>query len=230
MNCKQIQQEILDRLAAGESVLPWELLAHQHSCSLCRRYFESQLALFRSMEQGLGVIANSPVPPSLLPVVRARLDEQATARPFRFFDWPMAALTASALVAVALMLFWYRPRPVQPAAEVAYTATPKQSDITQNSTAPIPPEVPVTTRKTLHHLGKPHERSTALVAAEAPTLEVVVLAEEREAFSRFIAQVPENPAVVLALTHPAPQAGESPVEIASLKIDILEVKPLESSE
>jgi len=229
MNCKQIQQGILERLAAGESILPLQFLTHQQSCADCRNYYERQIVLFHSMEQGLGRIANSPVPPSLLPVVRARLDGQAAVRSFRLFGWPMAALTTSALVAAAFGLFWHRPRPVPPAPEIAQTSTPIQNSIAQNSTAPIPPEAK-TTRKTPHHVGRPHDRSITSAAAEEATPYVMVLAEEREAFSRFIAQVPENPAAALALTHPAPQGDESPVEIASLKIESLEVRPLESSE
>jgi hypothetical protein len=230
MICKQVQQEILDSLAAGDSVLPVGLLAHQQSCPDCRKYYERQSVLFRSIEQGLELMANSPVPPSLLAVVRTRLDQQAAARPTRLYGWPLAALAASALLAVALLLFWHRPQLISPTAQSAHTAAPQQNNIEQRSPAQITPEVPKTTRTRPPHSIKPRDRSTASGTADEPSPEVIVLTEEREAFSRFIARVPENPAAALALTRPLLEGTDSIVEIALLKIDTLEVKPLESAE
>jgi hypothetical protein len=59
--------------------------------------------------------------------------------------------------------------------------------------------------------------------------EVIILSEEQRAFAKFVADVPEEPAVALALNHPSPPPADSSSEIALLQIDSLEVKPLEST-
>jgi hypothetical protein len=230
MICKQVQQEILDSLAAGNAALQVELLAHQQSCQDCRKYYETQSALFRSMEQGLGLMANSPVPPSLLPVVRTRLCQQSTARSTWLYSWPLAGLVASALVAVAFVLFWHRPQRTPATPEAAPTVAPQQNSTEQRGTAPITSEVLKVTPMRPPHVVKPRNRSTASGTAEEPSPEVIVLNEEREAFSRFIARVPESPAAALALSRPLLGGTETAVAIALLKIDTLEVKPLESNE
>ena len=230
MSCKQVQQQILARLAAGESLLPVELVAHLQSCPACRDYDKVQRLLFRSIDQGLGVIANSTVPPSLLPAVRARLDEQATIRATRFLGWPFAALGAATLLVVTLLLFWHRPsQPSSSAPEVARVATPEPS-VRQRHAAPVSVGVAKPTRKTSHRSETPRAPSPTAEPLAEPALEVIVLPEEREALARFIAQVPDNPAALLALTRPVFQENESAVEIALLTIKPLEVKPLEPSQ
>jgi hypothetical protein len=230
MNCQQVQQEMLDRLAAGDAVLPVELLAHQQSCHDCRNYYDKQSALFRSIEQGLGRMANSPVPPSLLPMVRSRLDQRAAARFTWLQGWPVAGLAASALVAAALVLFWHRPLRIPATPEGAHTVAPQQNGTLQRSAAQISSEVLKAPAMSSPHVVKSRNRPTASGPAEKPAPEVMVLNEERQAFSRFIARVPENPGAALALTRPRLEGSEFAVQIALLKIDTLEVKPLESAE
>jgi hypothetical protein len=70
----------------------------------------------------------------------------------------------------------------------------------------------------------PKRHASASVPTSEP--EVIVLAEEREAFAKFVAEVPEQPQVVVGLTHPAPDTLDAPIEIALLHIDRLEVNLL----
>jgi hypothetical protein len=229
MNCQQFQEEILNGFAAGDSETPAKSLAHRLQCSECRRYYEAQLVLFGSIEQGLGRIVNVPVPPSLLPVVRARLEQRTAPRFSRHYGWTLATVACTALAAVAFAFFWHRPQPISPGPEITQGATVGQSIVERHPALAVP-EVANTVRKAPAQLVKHHEQPATPESAEQPTSEVIVLAEEREAFSRFLAQVPENPAMAAALTRPAPKENESAVEIALLKIDTLEVKPLESTE
>jgi hypothetical protein len=60
-------------------------------------------------------------------------------------------------------------------------------------------------------------------------LEVLVLAEERAAFARFVSDLPEERDVAVALTRQEADGNDKTVEIALLRIDELDVKPLESS-
>jgi len=224
MNCNKAQQAIIDSLAAGESTLPTEIARHEQSCAACRNYYEAQSRLFRSIDQGVGAIANSSVPASLLPVIRSRFDEQAALARLGILGWPLTALAASALAVIALAIFWHRPRPTQPAYEVRQLATEAAK------VEPLVAATPKVSKKSERRLSEPRVSSAPSVAVDDWTQEVMVLPEEREAFARFVAQVPKNPAVALALTRPAPKENEAPVEIALLTIRPLEVKSLEPAE
>jgi hypothetical protein len=62
---------------------------------------------------------------------------------------------------------------------------------------------------------------------------VIVSAEERQAYAKFVAETPEQEADTLALAppgQPVPEAAEDPAEIALLQIESLEVKPLMTTE
>jgi hypothetical protein len=62
--------------AAASGVEPeGELRAHLETCDSCRAAFAEEQALFASIDAGLLTAANADVPVSLLPQVRARLDE-----------------------------------------------------------------------------------------------------------------------------------------------------------
>jgi len=60
---------------------------------------------------------------------------------------------------------------------------------------------------------------------EAP--EVIMPAEEREAFARFASKIPANPQAAMTLAYPAPAQQVSPVEIALLQIETMKMDLLE---
>lgn len=67
--------------AAASGVEPGgELRVHLEACDSCRTAFAEEQALFASIDAGIHVKANSDVPVSLLPRVRARLDEAGAPR------------------------------------------------------------------------------------------------------------------------------------------------------
>jgi hypothetical protein len=67
--------------AAASGVEPkGELRAHLEACDSCRAAFAEEQALFASIDAGIHVKANAEVPVSLLPRVRARLDEAGAPR------------------------------------------------------------------------------------------------------------------------------------------------------
>jgi hypothetical protein len=86
--------------AAATGVEPEsELRAHLESCDSCRAAFAEEQALFASIDAGLHVKVNADVPVSLLPRVRARLDEAGAPRN----SWITSGfvLAAAAVVVVA---------------------------------------------------------------------------------------------------------------------------------
>jgi hypothetical protein len=97
-----------------------------------------------------------------------------------------------------------------------------------NLAALLPPgqKVEVAPSISVHKQMKPSSPARAAIYA---TSEVIVLAEEREAFLRFAAEVPQERDVALALTRPSRTPPGLPVEIALLRIDEMVVKPLQST-
>jgi hypothetical protein len=80
---------------------------------------------------------------------------------------------------------------------------------------------------------KPHSAETKTATVSRQTVKtpvVMVLAEERTAFVRFVTDLPEERDVAVAYTRPATEAKDEVVDIALLQIDELDVKPLESSD
>ena len=74
MPCEHHKDALIQAAASG--VEPeGELRAHLEACDSCRAAFAEEQALFASIDAGIHVKANADVPVSLLPRVRARLDE-----------------------------------------------------------------------------------------------------------------------------------------------------------
>ena len=227
MNCARVQQQIVNALAAEQATLHSEVAGHLADCATCRARYEQQRRVFSALERGLEALVNEEVPALLLPRLRARAKWQPPVRHFGFYGWSFAFISVAAIL--LLTLGWIRHRSASGPAlihvpgEIARTETPeppKDDSIAKATQAAV----------TARRLAKrPVLRPSALVAADSLT-EVIVLPEEREEFARFVAQVPENPLVALALTRPLAKGSEAPVEIALLTIKPLELKSLEPSE
>jgi len=223
MNCKQCQEEILESLAADASVLAPAVLDHRNSCTVCSEFYKAQWDLFRSLDDGLKSLANQPVPPSLFPRVRTRMDEQPGGRGLWAPAWGLAAT-----ITVALLLFGVG-RKFHPAVNHP-DISDDSSAVLQNVVNPAPVLALVQQPKPSKDLPgrSAHHVSSTVPSAAVP--EVVVLAEEREAFARFVSEVPQNREAALALTRPAPAAAGDLREVALLKIEELDLKPLKEAE
>jgi hypothetical protein len=223
MNCQQCQQKILESLAAGAGVAAAEFAVHLNSCAACRHFYAGQQELFLSIDDGLRSLVNRPVPPSLLPSVRARLDEKSIPYSAALYRWSLTAFAVATILAISVGYSLRRPRATPSASSLQPTALASRNVDTARPVEPPQPQPPA-------KVATPVQGRHAIPIADTDkTPEVIVLAEERDAFARFVAEVPNEPSVALALTRPAPAASGDAVEIALLKIDSLEVKPLESS-
>jgi hypothetical protein len=220
MNCKQCREKILESFAAGQSVLVVEASCHQESCKACREFFRTQKTLFLAIDKHLGSLMNQPIPPSLLPSVRVRLEEVSVPRRFQFYAWSAAAITAAALLTVNA---GYRLR------HSVNSAKPSSVTSVVSRGADTPQrELPRIQEPRKSYIPASKMRRSA-PAASAAVPEVVVLAEERKAFAKFVSEVPEEPDVAQALVHSSPNKGEDSVKIALLQIDGLDVKLLEGT-
>jgi len=225
MNCKKCQENILDSLAAGENALSADSTRHLVSCAPCAVFLRQQRELFRAMQFALAASVNQTVPPSLVPGLRVRLDENPASPRFFLSGWKRVALPALLVLVTSLGLLLrgslrHDPAAIQP----PLAAIPAAPVIAQSAldVAPSPSAVP---ERSAGRAARPHEDSKQPVEPE-----VIVLPEEREAFDRFITQAPENAEVILALTRPLSDGNDAAVQIALLAIKPLQVRPLESSE
>ena len=100
MNCRSAQEKIVDAIASRESGLCEDLDQHVRECAGCRAFLASQASLASAIDSHLRLIAKEPVPPSLLPRVRARL-EQETAPRQSILRWQFAAVATVVVLLVA---------------------------------------------------------------------------------------------------------------------------------
>jgi len=219
MNCLLAREKMKDAFAAGLP-LPQEILVHRENCPGCQAFYLRAENLFALLEAGLHGMVNRPVPTSLLPRVRAALDQAPVLRSFWVPGWRFAALASTVVLVVSLgVLAHYelrrdavpQPTPLaslgahQPATEsLANAANPSTRGITPRNTA-----------------------SASHVQVPRPESEVIVSAEEREAFARYMVEQSTPKSMTVAVV-PTAEADNQPIEIALLQIEDLEIKLLES--
>ena len=225
MNCKNCQEDILDSLAAGENALSADNTRHLVSCTTCAVFHRQQRELFHSMQSALAASVNQPVPPSLVPGLRVRLDENPASPRFLLTGWKRLALPVVLVLVVGLGLLSRGSLRHNPVAIPAPLAAIPAAPVAAQAALDVVPSTPAVPGRSARRAARPHEDSKQPVEPE-----VIVLPEEREAFDRFIAQAPDNPEAILALTRPLPDGNDSAVQIALLAIKPLQVRPLESSE
>ncbi len=223
MPCENYKDALIEA-AASNGQPQGNLRAHVDACASCRAAFERERCLFASIDAGLHGTANPEVPTSLLLRVRARLDEGvATQR-----RWLQPVILAAASVALTFAIFLLarplHPRPdsqAKQAPQIPVSQTPVTNAGNQNSGASAQiVSSAVNNSRTRSH-------STLLRPVASSQQEVLVPADEREAFARFVAVLGEHREVALALVTPAPQTKNEPASLEPLQINGLEIKPLE---
>jgi hypothetical protein len=221
MKCEGYRGRLIDALASGEGSLDRDVAMHLRVCAECKRFYEAQVYLFGAIDSGVRAMVNEAVSASLLPRVRAQMEEahwpQFVWRP----GWSIVA-TVMVIGAVSVAIVpWHKP-----AHDTVITNVSKDVPMTMETRSPA-----VAPREMVHAVAKakrgPSHATTAPKELVAGLPEVIVLAEEREAFARFVAKVPVEPLKAVAFTRPAPPQQDLPVEIALLQIESLRMKLLE---
>jgi len=219
MNCRIAKKRVTESCASGLAALPPSVRAHLGSCVECRLFYEQETNLFAALDTGLQNLVNQPVPSSLLPRVRAALEQTPAPRPLAVPAWGLAALAAALVLVLSLGPLSSR---------VQRRAFERQPVVSQPghppaSKAPSPLQVAAS-----NAARRTKASSTPLAKRPQSRPEVIVLAEEREAFAQFLADRAKEPLELVA----APKALEktdSAVDIALLKIKQLEIEPLEGT-
>ena len=220
MPCEHYQEALIEA-AASVNELQGELRAHLAGCAACRTVFAQEQFLFSSMDEGLRVAANAEVPASLLPRVRARLANEAAPR--RMWNQPMIFAAASFTLAFAIFLA-VQPHHARPDNQAKQTPQISVSAPGQESG----PATQIVSSNVNNSKSSRHSTLLRPVASSQP--EVLVPADEREAFSRFVFTVERRRDVAAALLAPSPKKQDMLVTVEPLQIAHLEVKPLEGRE
>jgi len=225
MPCEPYQNALIEAAASG-SEPQGELRAHLAACAACRTAFAQEQSLFSSMDEGLHAAANADVPASLLPRVRARLAEEAATR--RMWAQPMIFATASVALVFAIFLV-VRPHHERPDSQakqppqLPVSETPATNAGDQNSG----PATQIVSSNVNN--SRKGGRSTLSRPAASSQPEVIVPADEREAFARFVTTLQRRELAVSLVTPSTDEKGE-PGSLEPLQIDPLEVKPLEGTD
>jgi hypothetical protein len=231
MPYKHYEDALIEAAATGAEP-QGDLRAHLAGCADCRAAFEQERALFASIDAGLHVTANAEMPASLLPRVRASLDEAAAPQRRWFQTWIFAA--ASVVLALAIFQFARphhsgRDNQAKQTPQIPASETPATNASHQNSG----PATQIVSSNVNNTQTRVHSTFLRQVASSQP--EVLVPPDEREAFARFVAVLGERREVARALVTPAPQtkdesAGLEPLQIKELEIKMLEERQTEVSD
>src|SRR5262249_15641311 len=196
-------------------------------CAECRSALAEEQALFAAIDSGLRTVANADVPPSLIPSVRARLNEHpAERRP-----WLVLVL---APVAAALVLGFFIVRSLRRPAE---NASPPPMPASNASQKPLPPPAPAVA---------PAVSGANSAASSAPRTSAPLLPAHKESPAATVPEVlvPRGQeALLVSYAHqlqgrkhlrltaelvPAPPL--EPLEVAPIQIAPLDVKCLEDAD
>jgi hypothetical protein len=221
MNCRSAQEEIVDAMASREYELRGKLDRHVRECAGCSAFLASQTSLSAAVDSHLRLIANEPVPPSLLPGVRAQLDQEPAPRQWAF-SWRFAAVAAAVVLLLAAGIRMLRSDTSGRAPEATAQVAPGSPSV--NRAATVGPQAQQPARKTSRVIRK------AGVHAHSSAPEVLVLPEEQQAFRRFVSDISKDWDVAKVSVAAAPDSADAAVEIALLTIENVEVKPLEGTD
>jgi hypothetical protein len=212
---------LVDALASGESWLAADVAMHLRACAECKRFYEAQVHLFGAIDSRVRAMVNETVPASLLPRVRAQIEEVRTPRLVWRPAWSVVAIAA--MILVVSLGFVRRSGSLRDAGltKAPTTVAIRTETVPFAATSREAPSTAVNPRR------RPGNNTETRIDRPREVPEVIVLAEEREAFVRFVARISVDPQRAVALTRPAPPQRDLPVEIALLQIEKLKVNLLE---
>lgn len=217
--CGDYRQALID--AAAEGAEPSrELRSHLDACGSCLSVFSEEWQLFAAIDSGLRVSANAEVPTSLLPRVRAQLNEQRVSR----FSWLRAVAVLSASV-LALSIVFVRSagrRPAgtnQEANSIARSVPP--GAIQPGPSAAVPSEMAA---PPMRH-GSPRPARNA-PRARSEEVSVLIPAGQKRAMDALLFSVQHGKVDGNVLLAEKPEKALEELQVVPLDVSPIEVKPL----
>jgi hypothetical protein len=217
--CEDYRTALTD--AAAAAVQPsLELRSHMDACAFCRAAFAEEAQLFASIDTGLRATANSEVPVSLFPRVRARLNEQSV--PHRFWVPAGVALAAAAALIVAFVfLRGHRRDGAGPNLQMNIaTRNPARKTI---PAALAPAVVPSRTQAAKR---EPNNRRLVPSGNQVERVSVLIPAGQKRAVDTLLAGLRNGALKADMLVSEHPEQPSQDLELSPLTISPIEIKPL----
>ena len=220
MPCENYR-EALTEAAAADSAPSSELSSHLDGCASCRAAFAEERQLFAAVDAGLRASANAEVPASLLPRVRAKLNELAVPR--RSWIPAFAAIAAAAAIVIGIVFVRGVGRRVpEQGPQMAAAAR----SVVPPETKTVPVAVPHVETSAPPSKGRLHR--PLRIAPVAPVEEVAVLipAGQKQAIDALLTSVQLGEVKADVLLAERPDEPLQALEVSPLAISPIEVKPL----
>ncbi len=225
MPCEHYKDALIEAASTGATP-QGQLLAHLTECVSCRAAFAEEQSLFAAIDSGLHVAANTEVPPSLLPRVRASLDEAVGADRSWLISWPVLSAAVVAVgVLFAVNVFRHTNGGNNAGDPIASASSPPRQ-------AQAPPNVVSSSRsKPADKASAPQLSGTMNVilqeglASRSSTPEVLVPRDQELLMASYARQWSTQRRAPL-VPEDANQTTVTPLEVAPIQIAQLDVKPL----
>jgi len=220
MSCENYR-EALTEVAARNTALSSELHSHLDACPACSAAFAEERQLFAAIDTGLRAHANAEVPASLLPRVRAKLNELSVPRR----SWIPAYAAAAAAAALVIGIVFVRGAG-RGTAEQDPQMTAGAPGVVQTETKTVPAAVPHVETSAPPSKGKPYR--PLRIAPVAPVDEVAVLipAGQKQAIDALLASVQQGKVEANVLLAEKSEGTLEELQVSPLDISPIEVKPL----
>ena len=221
MPCEHFK-DALTAAAASNAAPDDPLRAHLEVCAPCRAAFTEEQSPFNAIDGTLRGTVNEEMPASLLPRVRARLQEEAAPNHRWVFAW--SALASSALLAAALLFMTdVRHKREPQVANLSQGAAQVVRSQTVSAPREIPPKVSATQAS--------RQRRVGLIAPRIATTpeqpEVLVPAGQEKVVALLIQDLRRGEINGEALIADARKSQLDDLRILPMNVSPLEVKPLE---
>jgi hypothetical protein len=230
MICDHYKQALLELAARGAEPDP-QLLAHLQACSSCRSAFENERGLFASIDSCLRSSADTEIPSSFIPTVRAQLQRESPAGQGARITNPLFWLPASAAAAIILFIFASQDRQVKPQPTGEQFATERIESPVATATTLASPSAATTAPMTAA-VGKRFASKAIIrsdknpVRASSSGPEILVPRDQEILLARYADQFRRHhQSSATLLTEVAPDQTDQ-LQVPLIQIAELEVKPL----
>jgi hypothetical protein len=221
MPCQHYKDALMEAAASGAEP-QGELRAHLDACLDCRAAFEQEQSLFASIDSGVRVSANTDVPASLLPRVRARLDEAVAGHGW-FTHWFALASATVLLVAFFATRTVWRTNVVQKPVETAVKTSVTPLEQNHDATIAPPAERNFVPQRPLGPAKNTRSRETLVSGKVTP--EVLVPGDQEALLAEYAEQWRAHKWPML-LAQEFDSTILLPLKVAPIQIDQLDVKLL----
>jgi hypothetical protein len=223
MKCETYQAKVIEFLPGEEREMPRELQEHGKACAVCREFCKAKSDVLAAIDASLKDFVNQPVPLRLYNLTTELREAPAPGRFTAMPRWLGGLAVVSAALLIAALSWRDFSQRVAPLSLRGAISSAQSSSAERPKTGPAQaarPAIPKTARTLMLSSPKPVNRST----------EIIVLPEEQQAFAELVDKVAQDRETALALTRPASPSEMAPVDIALLRIESVEVKPLRADQ